>query len=1298
MRGDALKLLQAAVGCLTGCTAWPPIVLWRKITRSRNFMPDDSHFAAKPDDFLAGGGEMGGRMRTLDWTTTPLGPVTAWPQSLKTIVRVMLDSRYAMWMLWGPDLTFFCNDAYLPTVGMKRDWVLGARSDKVWEEIWPDIGPRIQRVLEEGRATWDEGLPLFLERYGFPEESYHTFSYSPIYDDCSRTAGMLCVVTEVTERVIGERRLRVLRDLAASPRAETTEEACKRLINVLAQNPLDVAFASLYVIDQSQERLNLAQHCGNLPGVLTPPQIELAERAGAWPIGDAIQSGAPRVVELPPTGPASVASPLWPDRVLQALVLPVNQGSSTSMAVLIAGVSPRRPLDDGYRGFFDLLVRQFAAAIADAQSYEADRARAESLAEIDRAKTAFFSNVSHEFRTPLTLLLGPLEEALRKPANGLSGESLESAHRNALRLLKLVNTLLDFSRIEAGRTQARYVRTDLVAATRELASLFRSAMERAGLRYSMTFDALPDPIFVDQEMWEKIVLNLLSNAFKYTFEGEVRIELRSRDEVAELTVSDTGTGIPPEALPQLFDRFYRVPGAHGRTHEGSGIGLSLVRELVKLHGGSIEVESTLGGGSIFRVRIPIGAAHLPASQVVREADQRRSESGARAFVEETQRWLPDSSNLEQSGAFPAFAQPEPPPAAAEPLDMPTVLLVDDNRDMREYVAKLLQQRFAVVCAQDGQHALDLLDAGVRPDLVLSDVMMPRLDGFGLLKALRARPLTGGTPVIFLSARAGEEARIEGFDVGADDYLIKPFSARELITRVDTHIRLSRLRRAASEHIKMSEERLRLAIDEADMGTWDLDLRTHELRWSRSTYTLLGMVPQESNLAGLEMWRSRIHQADLADVETALTASRGTRSLYSQEYRIIRADTGAVRWLRVLGRFLYDQSGEAVRSVGVLFDDTDRKAAEIALRDADKRKDVFLATLAHELRNPLAPIRNAAQMLGSAQLEPERLQWARSVIQRQVSHMALLLDDLLDVARITQGKLDLRKEHITLSDAVDSALEAVRPLFDSKSHRFTVTLPSEPVTLDADPLRLAQVIGNLLTNAAKYTDAGGHITLSAQTENGTLSLYIKDNGIGIPRESLKGIFEMFFQVEGAGARSERGLGIGLALVNGLVELHGGTVDAKSEGLGHGSEFIVKLPIVDRSPTASAPDVAAPSPVARRILVADDNQDAADSLAMLLELGGHEVRVAHDGRAALSVAQAFRPDIALLDIGMPHLNGYEVAQALRREPWGANMGLIALTGWGQETDRQRAIAAGFDRHLTKPVDTAALEALLSKDIRV
>ena|SRR5579863_7926541 len=371
-----------------------------------------------------------------------------------------------------------------------------------------------------------------------------------------------------------------------------------------------------------------------------------------------------------------------------------------------------------------------------------------------------------------------------------------------------------------------------------------------------------------------------------------------------------------------------------------------------------------------------------------------------------------------------------------------------------------------------------------------------------------------------------------------------------------------------------------------------------------------------------------------------------------------------------------------------------RMTEAALRDADHRKDLFLATLAHELRNPLAPIRTAAQILGSPRLAPDQLQWAQLVIQRQVARMALLLDDLLDIARITQGKLELKAERVKLTDVVDSAVEEVRPLLENKNHQLTVTLPSEELTLNADPLRLSQIISNLLTNAAKYTDPAGHIDLSGGVQNGTLCLSVKDDGIGIAPQALTRIFEMFSQIDGAAARSEGGLGIGLALVKGLLDLHCGTIEARSDGLGRGSEFIVRLPLTAVTPSeASATDVDAP-PVARgrRVMVADDNKDAADALAMLLELGGHEVRVAHRGRAALELAQTFRPDVAIIDIGMPDLSGYEVAKELRRESWGTGICLIALTGWGQDDDRQRAKDAGFDRHMTKPVEAWALEELL------
>jgi GAF domain-containing protein len=482
-------------------------------------------------DCLAGGGETGALMRSLDWDATPVGPVGGWSQSLRIAVRIMLDSRYAMWLGWGPDFTFFYNDAYARmTLGPKHPWALGRSAREVWSEIWDDIGPRAESVIRTGQATWDEGLLLFLERRGFREETYHTFSYSPVPDDRGGVGGMLCVVTEDTERTIGERRLRTLRELAArtSVEARSAEDACQTAARTLAENPHDLPFVLIYLLDD-EGPARLAGATGlpeNSPAA--PPLIDLSgngSRAAGWPLRAVRESGLAEIV----TGLEERFGPLrcgpWPEPAWQGVVVPMAKpGQARPAGFVVAGVSPRLVLDDSYKGFLDLLAGQIAACIANAQAYEEERRRAEALAELDRAKTAFFSNVSHEFRTPLTLMLGPAEDSLADDVEILSPrqrERVEIVHRNALRLLKLVNTLLDFSRIEAGRVQAVYEPTDLAALTGDLASVFRSAVERAGMRLIVDCPPLPEPVYVDRDMWEKIVLNLVSNAFKFTMDGSI---------------------------------------------------------------------------------------------------------------------------------------------------------------------------------------------------------------------------------------------------------------------------------------------------------------------------------------------------------------------------------------------------------------------------------------------------------------------------------------------------------------------------------------------------------------------------------------------------------------------------------------------------------------------------------------------------------------------------------------------------------------------------------------------------------
>jgi len=440
--------------------------------------------------------------------------------------------------------------------------------------------------------------------------------------------------------------------------------------------------------------------------------------------------------------------------------------------------------------------------------------------------------------------------------------------------------------------------------------------------------------------------------------------------------------------------------------------------------------------------------------------------------------------------------------------------------------------------------------------------------------------------------------------------------------------------------------------------------------------------------------SRLIPAERAAEEAAILERirRGERMDHYETVR--RRKSGGLLEVSVSMSAIRDVHGRIIGVSKITRDITRSKRAEAALRETDRRKDEFLATLAHELRNPLAPIRQAALISRAAGITDAQKRWSHDVISRQVNHMSLLLDDLLDISRITRGTLELRTKPTELSEVIDAAVETARPSIDAKHHTFTIEKPPEPVSFVADPLRLAQVLSNLLTNAAKYTDPGGVIYLRAQCTADAVVLTVRDTGIGIPADALDRVFQMFSQVKSSQDRSEGGLGIGLALAKGLVELHGGRIEVRSAGVGTGSEFIVQLPRhTARLAVPEAPsDSHTEKPMRRRVLIADDNRDAADSLAMLLRIEGHDVTVVHDGRAAISAFAVIQPDVILLDIGMPELNGYEVARLVRQDPRGASTTLIAVTGWGQESDKARALEAGFNHHFTKPIEPERLNELL------
>ena len=498
------------------------------------------------------------------------------------------------------------------------------------------------------------------------------------------------------------------------------------------------------------------------------------------------------------------------------------------------------------------------------------------------------------------------------------------------------------------------------------------------------------------------------------------------------------------------------------------------------------------------------------------------------------------------------------------------------------------------------------------------------------------------------------------------------------------------RRRLEQALADKEARMRLAMDAASYGDWEWDRTTGAMTWGAQTRRLFGVAADES--IGPEVFRRFIHPDDLERRERAIERAWAS-GVFANEYRIVRAD-GEIRWVSSRGRVLRTPDGHE-RLLGVVGDITEQKRAVEALERADRRKDEFLATLAHELRNPLAPLRNSLAIVQRSRGDAELFGRASAVMERQLGHLVRLIDDLLDVSRISLDKLTLRLEPTDLAAVIAHAVEACRPTAERAGHDVEVHVPEIAVRLHADRARLSQVFSNLIGNACKFTPDGGRVAVEAQVRGGHATVTVRDDGIGIAAGDLERVFEMFSQVDESFERGHGGLGIGLTLVRRLVEMHGGTVVARSAGLGHGSEFVVALPIAAEQTVAgpAMPDDADAVPAHRkRMLVVDDNGDSAESLALLLALAGHETHVAHDGPEALTRADALRPDAVLLDLGLPGLNGYEVCRRLRDEAWAREIPIIAITGWGQDEDRQRSKDAGFDAHLVKPVVFEELTALL------
>ena len=995
--------------------------------------------------------EMAKRFEEFDWSRTSIGPVARWPATWRNVVELILVSSFPSALGLGPELIYFYNDGFINLGGPARHpSALGRPVREVWREIWePVLERRFTETLSTGRPTGEADLLMPLVRSSYLEETYLTFSFAALADDDGNPSGIFCTATENTGQVIARRQLDCLRLLASQcAGAESAESACRLAAQAFGEQRRDIPFALLYLLDSTGSRIESVASTGlsRLPADV-PGVGRLDPIADPWRLAAAAAGRAPLLIDGVPEliGPALISPEVMPK---QAVVIPLAQaGADAPKCILVTGINPMRPMEESRR-FFELITAQVETAISNARMRENAERRARELADLDRAKTAFFSNVSHELRTPLTLVIEPLRQVLDCASlDPGDRELLATARLAGSRLRKLVNSLLEFARIEGGRIDACYVPTELGSFTADLASMFRSVFEQAGIRFLIECEPLPQPAYVDRDMWEKIVFNLLSNALKFTLAGQVSIGVRALQDAVELEVADTGCGVSTEDLPRIFDRFAAIEAPGARTVERTGIGLSLVKERVRLHGGTIEARSERAVGTTITVRIPHGSAHLPQDHVAAAAGPSRpAEDAAQPYLEEAFGWLdkdPDSAS---------------PEVAADP-SRERILVVDDNAEMRWYLQRLLRGRWQVDTAPNGVAALHQIRRQI-PDLIVADIMMPQMDGLELVRRLHSETSTAQIPVLFLSARAGEEASVDGLRAGADDYLVKPFSRHELLARIES--RLATARQRAAE-----------------------------------------------------------------------------RKARSHAEQTIRA------------------------------------------------REEFFAALAHELRNPAACLFTWIDRLRDMDTADES--GALDVLEGAAHTVRRLAEDLLDVARGTSSHMSVNRDrYMSLAPLVEGVIEAFVPAATHKEISIVSKLENDSGPADVDADRLQQIIANLLSNAIRYTPAGGRIEVHCSRRENCVELLVRDSGKGISPEALPHVFERYWQGQPA-AEGENGLGLGLSICRMLVELHDGQIEAMSDGQGRGATFAVRLPL--------AADASSKKPKRRNASLPTRIRDAAFATARL-----------------------------------------------------------------------------------------------------
>lgn len=1319
-------------------------------------------------DFMAGGGEMGERIRNHDWTPTALGNARDWPQGLRTAARILLASRQPMSIWWGAELTVLYNDACRALIGGNHPAALGQPAPSAWREIWDDMSPRVEGAIRGNEQAGAQPVPLLVERNGRVEEAHYTITFTAMPGDAGTPGGVMCAFTDVSQSVVFDRQMHLLKALASRTAGATTiEDACARAAEGLAQNTADIPFAAIYLVDEETACARLAASAGIARGHEALAEKIAIDDECLWPFAEALAPGTRpfEPVMLGESNFGPLPSGPWSRPPREAAVARLGAAAIDGKhAVLIAALNPFRVPADDHRRFIELVSAQVAAGISNAQARNEERRRleAETLHEVARdiaseldlkevvqkvtdAGTrltgarfgAYFYNVTDRDGDAFQLytLTGAPREAFEKfgmpratpvfkptfvgqgpvrsdditrdsrygrmaPHHGMPQGHLPVKSYLAVPVVSRNGEVLGglfFGHPEAAVFDARAERNALGIAAQaaiaiDNANLFGRAKDEIRRRTQMECE-----LRESEQHSRELVAGL--PAAVYTTDAAGRIEHYNQAAVelwgrAPVAGKDRWCGSPkiftPEGAAIALDRCPMAKAVRG--------------EPVAAHT-EIMIERPDGSHrhAIAHPRAIRDAAGniIGAVNMLVDITQRKAFEAELAFTKDQLGLQVESLTRLHQLAMELGGISQLEPALRRILDT---------------AVEAQEADLGLVWIHDAESGRLRVEAsnGFDPQaLELFGDVIPGPGGGSAGQAFsdRRRRVIADTEKDPDFAPFRDAARKVGF---------RSVHSTPIVTRsgvllgvLSVHYRWPRTplqremqvadvcaRHAADaieawrgqEALRESERMYRAIGESMEYGVWTAGPTGGTTFLSESFLKLTGLTEEGATGSG---WTRAVHPDDLEALLAKWKICSHEGTIWDHEFRVRGTDG---HWHSVLGRAvpLRNERGAITGWAGIHLDIGRLKRVENELRELDQRKNEFIATLAHELRNPLAPLRNGLEVMRLASANPDMVEKSRSMMERQLSQMVRLVDDLLDVSRVSRGKIELRRGKIELAGVLRNALETSQPLMNERRHQLIAKLPVERVVIDGDMTRLSQVFWNLLNNAAKYTERGGRIELSVMCGAGEVAVSVKDNGIGIPANMLSRVFDIFTQVDRSLEKSQGGLGIGLSIAKRLVEMHGGTIEVASEGHRMGSEFVVRLPARLESATVAQPgetrDARAIAIARHRILIADDNADSAATLSFMLEVLGHEVRVASDGQQAVEIAEEFRPDAILLDIGMPRLNGYDACEKIRRQPWGAGTFIAALTGWGQDEDKNRSHAAGFDRHLVKPVEPATIENLI------